>query len=111
MAMTTEPPATIRVVRRFSAPPQRVFDGWIDGETVRHWMLAPAAGEMARLDIDARAGGSFCLVARGQGEEIEHVGAHLEFVRPHRLVFTWMVPRVLKDATRVAIDLAAALAA
>jgi uncharacterized protein YndB with AHSA1/START domain len=105
MAMTAEPLATIRIARRFSASPERVFDAWVDRETVRQWMLAPAAGEMVRIDIDARAGGSFRFVARRRGEEIEHVGDYLAFDRPRRLVFSWMVPRFSKDATRVAIDL------
>lgn len=99
---------TIQVTRRFDVPPERVFDAWIDPSKVREWMMAPGAGEITRMEIDARVGGKFSFVVRRRGEEIEHVGEYLEFVRPRRLVFTWSVPRYSNDSSIVNLDVATA---
>jgi uncharacterized protein YndB with AHSA1/START domain len=98
----------VRVTHRFSAAPERVFDAWLDPEKISKWMLAPAPGEMTRVEVDARVGGSFCFVVRRDGQEIAHVGEYLELARPHRIVFTWSVPQFSADSSRVSIDLTAA---
>lgn len=99
----------VRIASRIAAPPERVFDAWATEQGVRRWMASPpGAGEIVRIEIDAREGGEFCFVARRGGEEIEHVGVYLDFRRPRLLVFTWLVPRYSKDMTRVAIELSGA---
>jgi uncharacterized protein YndB with AHSA1/START domain len=98
----------VRVTSRIAAPPARVFAAWVNPQSVERWMLAPAAGEMVKVEIDPREGGEFCFVVRRGGEEIEHAGVYLAFERPKMLVFTWMVPRYSKDLTRVTIQMAAA---
>jgi uncharacterized protein YndB with AHSA1/START domain len=104
----TGSPVSVRVTHRFSAAPERVFDAWLDPEKIAKWMLAPAPGEMTRVEVDARVGGSFCFVVRRGGEEIAHVGEYLELARPRRIVFTWSVPQYSAESTRVSIDLSAA---
>ncbi len=101
----TESSVRARVTRRFSASPERVFDTWLDPEKVRHW-FAPELGEMVRVEIDARVGGSFSFMQRRDGEDVDHVGEYLEIDRPRRLVFTWGVPPEPSDSSRVIIDIA-----
>jgi uncharacterized protein YndB with AHSA1/START domain len=103
--MTSQSPVRVRVTHSFRAAPERVFDAWLDPEKIAKWMLAPAPGEITRVDVDARVGGSFCFTVRRGDEEIAHVGEYLELVRPQRLVFTWGVPRFSPDSTRVTIEL------
>ena len=102
----TQKPLSVRVSRPFRAPPERVFDAWIEPEKIRAWMLGPAPGEGVRFDVDGRKGGKFSFVVRRQGQEIDHVGEYLEFDRPRRLVFTWMVPAFSNDVTTVHLDFA-----
>ncbi len=100
----TNPPDVVRVTRRFTAPPERIFDAWLDGENLARWMRAPR-DELVRVVLEARVGGAFVLVVRRNGEEIEHMGEYLEIDRPHRLAFSWSVPRYSPAKTRVDLEL------
>jgi len=101
--MTVEPHVIVRVTRRFSASPERVFDAWLDAEKAGRWMFATASGEMVRAEIDARVGGSFCFVDRRDGQDVKHTGEYLEIDRPRHLVFTFSVDS--SDSARVMIDI------
>jgi uncharacterized protein YndB with AHSA1/START domain len=94
----------IRVSRRYDAPPERVFDAWLDAEQARHWLFATPEGEMMRAETDPRVGGTFTFTDRRDGEDWEHVGEYLEIDRPRRLVFVFGVPRISEDRDRVTID-------
>jgi uncharacterized protein YndB with AHSA1/START domain len=102
--MNTEQGINARVTRRIDAAPERVFDAWLDPGQVRRW-FAPGLGEMVRIEVDARVGGSFSFMQRRDGEDVDHVGEYLEIDRPRRLVFTWQVPPS-KDQSRVIIEIA-----
>ena len=96
---------TVRVTHRFAATPERVFDAWLDPRTAGKWLFATPTGTITRCEIDGRVGGKF-VITRIDGEEFEHVGEYLEVERPRRLVFTFGVPRLSKEMTRVVIEIA-----
>jgi uncharacterized protein YndB with AHSA1/START domain len=99
------PTAQIRVSQRFDASPERVFDAWLDPATASAWLFATASHPMARVEIDARVGGSFRFVDRRDGDETEHTGRYLEIVPPRRLVFTLFMENSPRVATRVAAEI------
>jgi uncharacterized protein YndB with AHSA1/START domain len=101
--MSMSEPVRARVTRRFRAPAEDVFDAWLSPELARQW-FAPGLGEMTRVEIDARVGGTFWLVQRRGAEEAQHTGEYLELDRPRRLVFTWRTPP-LTASSRVIIDI------
>jgi uncharacterized protein YndB with AHSA1/START domain len=85
-----------RVSHRFKAPAESVYDAWLDGEKVRLWMAASLksmglAGDMRRVEIDARVGGKFFFSDMRDGKEARHWGTYLELDRPQKISFTWIV--------------------
>lgn len=85
-----------RVTHHFKAAPERVFDAWLNPAQVRVWMAAALksfglAGEICRVEIDARIGGTFFFSDMRDGAEAKHWGTYLELDRPRKIVFTWIV--------------------
>jgi uncharacterized protein YndB with AHSA1/START domain len=103
--MTVEHSGSVTIKRRFDFPIERVFDAWLDPARAGKFLFATPTGSMVRAEIDARVGGAFNFTDRRDGEDVEHVGTYLEIDRPRRLVFTFAVPKLSKQFTRVSIDL------
>jgi uncharacterized protein YndB with AHSA1/START domain len=93
-----------RVTRHFNAPPQRVFDSWLDSKTAGKWLFATAMGQIIRVEIDARAGGWFYIVERRSSEDVEYMGEYVEMDRPHRLVFTLFDEKYSLEFERVTVE-------
>jgi uncharacterized protein YndB with AHSA1/START domain len=103
--MTVDADRILHVARHFNASPERVFDAWLNLDTAGKWLFATPAGQMRRVEIDARVGGKFVIVERRDGEDVEHLGEYLEIDRPNRLVFTFTAPKYSSQITRVSIDI------
>ena len=103
-AVSTQPHTMVCVARHFDAPPERVFDAWLDPEKARYW-FAPGMGEVTHVEIHARVGGFFSVVQIRNGSEIDHRGEFLKIDRPRQLIFTWGVPLDSPDTARVVIDI------
>ena len=97
--MNDAPVARVRQV--MPAPPDVVFDQWLDPESLKDWMcprparvvavtLAPRVGGMVRFDID------------DSGTAVQMSGRFLAIVRPHRLRFTWSLSN-WRDPTVVSV--------
>jgi two-component system cell cycle response regulator DivK len=99
-------PQDVEVTRRFEAPPERLFDAWLDPESAGRWLFATPEGEMVRTEIDAQVGGRYKIVERRDGEDVLHTGTYEEIDPPHRLVFTLAVPKYSSDEARVSVDIA-----
>ena len=77
----------------FSAPPEPVFDAFLDKNIIGRFMFGPEIRdeEIVRLQNEPRAGGSFTYTVRRQGKLFDHVGEYTAIDRPHHLAFTWAV--------------------
>lgn len=99
--------AIVQVTRKFNASADRVFDAWLDPSTVGKWLFATPTGKMVKIKIDARVGGSYLIVEKRDGIEVEHIGEYLEMDRPRRLVFTLKVPKYSEENTKVTVEIRA----
>ena len=86
-------PIIVQVERYIDAAPERVFDAWLDPDSVGQWLFATPHGVMEKIEIDPRVSGRFLIVERRDGEPAEHFGEYLEIDRPRRLVLSFAAMR------------------
>jgi uncharacterized protein YndB with AHSA1/START domain len=103
--MDNAPFVAIRLAQRFDAPAERVFDAWIDPAIAGQWLFATASRPVARVEIDARAGGEFHFESRYHGEDLVQAGRYLELDRPRRIAFTLPARSRPSDLTRVRVEI------
>jgi uncharacterized protein YndB with AHSA1/START domain len=85
---------SLRLERRFAAPPALVFAAWTEPRHLRRWS-APHGFDIPEAGGELRVGGGWHATMRGEdGEELRLVGTYREIVPPERLVFThaWLDP-------------------
>ena len=85
----TESRATSAVVRRvLPAPPEIVFDTWLDAGALAEFMC-PDPGKAAEVECDPRIGGRLRIVMAYPDSVSEETGEYLDLDRPIRLSFSW----------------------
>ena len=82
----------LTVRRKIAAPAERLFDAWLDTESLGQWMRPSAISE-TRAENDPRVGGEFRIVMVRDETDVVHRGTYREIDRPLRLVFTWSSPQ------------------
>ncbi|MCW5734834.1 MAG: SRPBCC domain-containing protein [Enhydrobacter sp.] len=79
---------TLRLVRIFDAPRERVFEAWADETQFIQWMCPPGV-MLDEASLDVRPGGAWRVRGRHPERTFATSGRYLEVKRPERLVFTW----------------------
>ncbi|TMJ19807.1 MAG: SRPBCC domain-containing protein [Alphaproteobacteria bacterium] len=96
--------ATVTVERRFAAPPEAVFDAWLDPAAASRFLFATPGGVMEKVEIDPHIGGGFTVIERRGETQAEHHGEYVEIDRPRRLAFDFWTS-FSAERTRVSIDI------
>ena len=92
------------VRRRIAAQRERVFEAWLDSESLAHWMR-PGNFTHAAVTVDPRVGGGFRIVMQGRPEgDVEHRGEYLAIEPPSLLSFTWISRHTDDRPTVVTIE-------
>ena len=80
----------VRVVRRFNAPRQLVFDCHAKPDLVQRWLTGPDGWSMPECEIDFRVGGTYRYVWRNDadGVSFSSSGVHKDITAPERIVTT-----------------------
>lgn len=82
---------------------EQVFKAWTEKEWIEQWMFPN--GNLVRVKVDAREGGTFSFVDQREGKELDHTGEYITIKKPNKLVFTWGVPAESPDMSVVTIDI------
>lgn len=97
--------APVLVVRRqIAVPRERVFEAWLDSDSLAHWMR-PGDSTTATVTVDPRVGGGFRIVMDGATHgAVEHLGEYLAIEPPSLLSFTWISEKTDHRPTVVTIE-------
>ena len=86
--MTALGPTSAVVRRVLPAPPEEVYDEWLDKDALMEFMC-PLPARASRVECEPRIGGRF-LIEMADGDRVTLLtGEYLELDRPRRLRFTW----------------------
>jgi uncharacterized protein YndB with AHSA1/START domain len=79
---------TLRIVRLFKAPRERLFAAWTDSRQMAAWFGPPGVA-VESCELDPRVGGTWRLLGTSNGVPRAVSGKYIEVNPPERLVFTW----------------------
>lgn len=97
---------TVTVERHLGAPPEQVFDAWLNPDQARRWLFRTPDGTLERCEIEPRVGGRFRIDERRGADVAEHRGDYVALERPHRIAFDFWTS-FSAERTRITIDIAA----
>jgi uncharacterized protein YndB with AHSA1/START domain len=104
-----QPEVVVR--RRIAAPPERVFQAFVDPELLVQWQFPARSVRLEIAAFDARVGGAYRFRFYAEDGSVDSVGGRfLELAPPKRLVFTWMWDTDDPDGgveTQVSVDVTA----
>ena len=105
MIVTDEAAPVLVVRRQMAVPRERVFEAWLDSESLAHWMR-PGNFTHATVTVDPRVGGGFRIVMEGRtdGGDYEHRGEYLAIEPPSLLSFSWISKATDHKPTVVTIE-------
>lgn len=105
MTVTDDAEPVLVVRRHLAVPRERVFEAWLDSESLAHWMR-PGNFTHSTVTVDPRVGGGFRIVMQGRadGGEHEHHGEYLAIEPPSLLSFTWISKATDHQPTVVTIE-------
>ena len=90
---------SLTVERTIKAPPEDVFNAWLNPDMLRQFMMPAAGMSVPKASNDPKEGGRFEIIMQAGEDEIPHAGTYRE-INPHsRLVFTWESPYSVDDST------------
>jgi len=83
---------TVNVTKIIHAPIEKVFDAWLNPETLSQFILPMLGMPQPQVETDAREGGKFKIIMQVGNNKIPHTGRYIEINPPNKLVFTWESP-------------------
>jgi uncharacterized protein YndB with AHSA1/START domain len=82
----------VDVSKVINAPIEKVFNAWLDPETLSQFMMPMPGMPNPKTESDPRVGGQFTIFMQVGDQEIPHTGEYLKLERPNQLAFTWNSP-------------------
>ena len=82
------PDRVITVRRVLPAPPDVVYDEWLDPVGMTEWMC-PRPARAVKISLEPSVGGLLRIDIEDGGSSLYVTGRYVELDRPRRLRFTW----------------------
>lgn len=98
MTNDTTAEVELKVTQHVQAPPDKVFDAWLDPALLARFMRPVRADPPPSVNVDPQVGGSYEFMMGPPDSVDRHWGKYLEITRPDRLVFTWNSPHAAPDS-------------
>lgn len=95
---------SLTVSRLIAAPQSRVYDAWLNAETLARFMLPGDNVTVPATATDPRVGGRFSILMRAGDKDLPHGGTYLELTPHSRIRFSWESPYSI-DGSEVTLDL------
>lgn len=89
---------SLTVTKEINAPIERVFDAWLNPETLSKFMMPMPQMDCPIVQCDPQLGGAFEIVMKVGENLVPHTGKYVVFDRPNVLAFTWVSPASLEDS-------------
>lgn len=95
---------TLKITKKIQAPIERVFEAWLNPETLSRFMMPMPGMDHPKVQCDPKLGGKFEILMDVGGNLVSHSGEYVALERPNKLAFTWVSPASLEDSV-VTIEL------
>jgi uncharacterized protein YndB with AHSA1/START domain len=89
---------SLQLTKEISAPPDKVYDAWLDPATLQRFMLTGGGAGVKSVKTDPIVGGRFDIVMTNEMGEVPHWGEYRVLDRPQQIVFTWNSPHASPDS-------------
>ncbi|MFT3924120.1 MAG: SRPBCC domain-containing protein [Myxococcales bacterium] len=96
----------LRIVRRFSASAEELYEAFTSPELLVQWML-PMPGCRTEARLDVRVGGTFRIEMFADGKAYPHHGQYLLLEPPRRIEFSWISEATQGQASLVSVEIRA----
>jgi len=81
---------TLTLSRTISAPLEKVFEAWLNPQTLAKFMI-PGSGMCApKVSTNAVEGGNFSILMSTADKELPHTGVYKKISRHSQIVFSWL---------------------
>lgn len=88
--MANQHKSSLTLKRHFTAPVEKVFKAWTEGEALKRWFGPSDTTTILVADVDVRVGGRYRIVMQEAGGEQHRIGGVYREISPNaKLVFTW----------------------
>ena len=91
------------ITRIFDAPPERVFDAWMERKEWEAW-IGPEGTSCQLPQMEPKVGGRYHLIMNlSDGQKINVIGTYKTIERPSKVVFTWGAQDTPEKTTTVTL--------
>lgn len=90
---------SLTVARTIKAPIERVYNAWLDPDTLARFMLPGEGTSVPKAETDPRVGGRFTIIMAAGADELPHGGEYKELNPHNKIVFTWESPFSIEGST------------